>query len=949
MFTMIYRASIALVLIALCSFYTQTVYAQVLPGVLQSAAQTATITGLIAQSDGTPVTGASVQLSGSGAHLMTQSDTHGTFIFTSVPYGTYTIAATATNLGTTTKNLVLKGDIAVTIQYVAQSGGLKEIAHVSTQSAGASINVTPASIASVNPSDYAFQGNTSWQQLLARIPGVTVGGDLLEGRCDTVEMVNSPIQPVVLSINGAQPYETSVTLDGMPLTSQTFSDNGPGTGTDLSYIPLATFDTADVVRGPGADAPSIVDSIGGSFVLHAPGAVEKNAYEFSLSNDPYGGTVTNAKVALRFGKLSALITYNLDNSPGPFEGTITPLTLPNGASSVNGQAFYFTENFTAFNGESSSFLCVGPSNSSAWTVHNGSIALSYTITPSITAGVFYAGTSTSELNGGGLDGVTFTPASGYTGSIAPGVHFLTSSDTPLNENKSASLLEEKITAYIWGGVLRLAALQNNSFDSYGSTNPPNGQRTLYGTGCLGTAAANPACPSGGTLTVYNGTSAYVDSSQSNNLDVLWSNNRDLLLSYARQVGSKSSLGLSYVTSYYNDPYSILVVRPNSLYLSLPQPPAVSETTNELRLNAMSQLSDKLSLAASWYFARGTYHVPNPYGGTAQTTSNCCPGGVFEILGGLPSSYTDSIFSYSEPRLGATWRANSNTVIRASAGGGFALPPLADLLGSSGSVSCSGGICTQSLTNLNLQPEKSFAFDVGTDIRMQHDTVFSLDLYRANLYGQFFQSAATPVACSTNPTCPTGDGALPLYITEESNLAKSVMEGINIDLHHDVPRGIYWQGALGLTRGYVVNVPAGFYNNNTCPSTPCVNTYVIPGANFDGYFQSPVAYANGSATIGYRWAPGKYVDLSPTYYGNNNAYFRPAFLEFNAHAGYPLTKNVSLLATFNNITDIYGGSQNLAFYCPCLTAPVVAGAAQQTYGLYGLQYGPRFVTLTIDVH
>ncbi len=156
--------------------------AQIAPGVTQSAAQTATITGNVLQSDGTPVAGADVRLNGP-AQLVTKSDAHGAFAFTSVPYGVYTIVANAANLGTVTRpNTVVKGDITVAIQYETQgNSGLKTIAHVSTTSAGAQINVTPASIASVNPSDYAFQGDTSWQQLLNQIPGVTVGGDLTGG------------------------------------------------------------------------------------------------------------------------------------------------------------------------------------------------------------------------------------------------------------------------------------------------------------------------------------------------------------------------------------------------------------------------------------------------------------------------------------------------------------------------------------------------------------------------------------------------------------------------------------------------------------------------------------------------------------------------------------------------------------------------------------------------
>jgi hypothetical protein len=174
-----------------------------------------------------------------------------------------------------------------------------------------------------------------------------------------------------------------------------------------------------------------------------------------------------------------------------------------------------------------------------------------------------------------------------------------------------------------------------------------------------------------------------------------------------------------------------------------------------------------------------------------------------------------------------------------------------------------------------------------------------------------------------------------------------MEGINIDVRHDVPKGIYWHGALGLTRGYVVSVPAGFYNTTTC--TNCANQYIVPGINFDGYFQSTVPYANGSATIGYRWAPGKYIDLSPTYYGNNNAFYRPAFVELDAHAGYSLTKNISLLATFMNITGIYDLNQNIIYNCPCAPVPVIAGAPPEPNVVTGGEYGPRAVTVTINVH
>jgi outer membrane receptor protein involved in Fe transport len=294
-------------------------------------------------------------------------------------------------------------------------------------------------------------------------------------------------------------------------------------------------------------------------------------------------------------------------------------------------------------------------------------------------------------------------------------------------------------------------------------------------------------------------------------------------------------------------------------------------------------------------------------------------------------------------LGAVWRVNQNIAIRAAAGGGYALPQLSNLVGSNGAPTlCTcGTYYTVSTTNLNLNPEKSFGFDLGTDVRLHHDTVLAFDVYRVNLFGQFFQAAG--VSGTYN--------GLPLYATEYENLPQSRYEGINLDIHHETPRGIYWHGALGLTRAYVVSVPPGFYDGTSgyppALCTSCMNTYIIPGNNFDGAPESalsPIPYASGTAQIGYRWSAGTYIDLSPTYYGNGNPYFEPAFVEFDAHAGYALTKHVSLLATFRNISGIYG--QNYQFYSPTPTlgAPTVAG---QPYPLFGVPLGPRSVTITAN--
>ncbi len=136
----------------------------------------------------------------------------------------------------------------------------------------------------------------------------------------------------------------------------------------------------------------------------------------------------------------------------------------------------------------------------------------------------------------------------------------------------------------------------------------------------------------------------------------------------------------------------------------------------------------------------------------------------------------------------------------------------------------------------------------------------------------------------------------------------------------------------------------------CPTNnpnECTNTELIAGPNFDGATQSgipPVPYAQGSATIGYRWGPRTFIDLAPTYYGNGNGYFEPAFFAFDIHTGYPIGQYVTLYATMRNVGNIYGQSF-ATIGVPNLTAPAAIG---YPFPLWGIPYGPRSVIVTLNV-
>jgi len=939
-----YGAAIILLAVVLCS--QKFVSAQIAP------TNSATISGSVSDSTGKPVVNAKVSLSGP-KNASTQTDAHGLFVFVGVPFGTYQLFAQASTLGTVTRSFSVEGDTNISITYNATIvNGLKVIAQVKN-AAPAQFNVMSASITQVNPMAEAFTGETSWRKILEQIPGVAQAG-LGRGSDVVAGLPDSPLVPIQISIDGALPYETATLLDDMPLIGNgALGDNlsPAGTGTNISVYPLNGFSSADIVRGPGANAPSIVDSIGGSFVLHSPGIVNQNRYELSVSNDPYGGIVANALAAVRLGKLSAMIVYGVNSSPGPISSAGIP-NDPLPVLAVDGESFsaytppcsppscnygntLLNTNYALssypFYGELKGLL-VGPANqSSAWNQHNGSIALNYMLSPSINIEVFYAASATEQNSTPYYRTDTFLPPIGYTGNLPPGQYALNEGSCGFANfpyRQTSNVLEEKIAVKFGNGVLHLAALQNRTFGREVITPLPSVVTQLWGAGYLNGST---------TLTYFNGSthtinSFYYDYSQSQA-----SNNRDLLLNYTQPLGEKFHIGVSFVKSYYDTPTETTFACP--LY-GLPQttsstPSAISQTTNELRLFVGGNLSEKTSLDLSMYFANADYHVPDPT--LLQYNYVTCSYDYTD------TPYIDPKYRYAAPRLGFVWRPIASVAVRAAAGGGFAEAPLNYLVGSNGTPLCSGGACTVTLTNVNLQPEKSFGFDLGTDIRLRSNTVLSFDVYRTSLYEQFYNSTSY-----SNASCPTC-GGLPLFVTQYGNLGESRYEGVLLDLRHDAPHGIYWALSGGLTRGYVVSLPAGFYNvaGATCitsTNTNCTNVTVVPGVNFNGTFTNGVSvpYSQALGSLGYRWNAEKYIDLVGTYYGNNNTYFRPAFVELNGEASYPLMKNVALLATFRNITGIYDGVGQVLSPANMIGAPTIAGLP---YPLFGEDYGPRTVILT----
>src|SRR5581483_7238550 len=109
------------------------------------------------------------------------------------------------------------------------------------------------------PQTLADQGENTWQHVLDEIPGVSVGlNDGIQqspaGHINFTTVPGNPVQPQVLSLGGALSYESSLTMDGMPLSTQSLiASTISGCGVDLGEYDPNAFGKYTVTIGPGAD------------------------------------------------------------------------------------------------------------------------------------------------------------------------------------------------------------------------------------------------------------------------------------------------------------------------------------------------------------------------------------------------------------------------------------------------------------------------------------------------------------------------------------------------------------------------------------------------------------------------------------------------------------------------------------------------------------------------
>lgn len=919
------RIAIAGVLIALVFSATSPVLAQ------QSAP--ITVSGIVSESSGAPVAGASVALRGPKTYDATTDD-KGSFSFSNIVQGVYTLSVGKAGYNTAVQSdiVALAGQTQTLTVHIDRLtfSSLRTIADVRAAGRG-SINTSPASVSVVTTQTFVNQAQPQVTRVLNQIPGIQISlpSNSTNGA--------SPGSITVPNIRAATAYETASLIDGHPISVGQYGDNV------TSFLNSFMFGGVEVIKGPGAESPVVNNAIGGTTNFRTKDPTPTPLAELLFGVDNRGGTLSNFSFSDTVGRFGFVMDFATDNNPSALNGKQIYYD-PTGGQ-LNGSFVDANPTSTQIGNTATSIPTQFPLLACCYTLLGNYdqtaelLKARYRVSPATSLTVSYLDSQTDSDQTGNtasLIQAQFVPGPGYTGSLKPGSYLVASGASNFfpgaynGEHNLEPIFQAEMSTTIHNDTL-LARYYHASILRYqfqGATNNPDYMLgTLYGT----SSSAN-----GGIAATFNGevqNLGYNDYYQEPELDKLSGgslqyqhpfNSGDLTFSVDRTVSASSD-------------YSVF----SGPFYSFNLPPGTGQTLTTYLLRGHFFVGRRLDLTLSNYL--NTYKFIYP-AGCATDCNTFDP-----AVNGVGVTFNTSRLTHDDPRIALAYRANPDTAIRFSAGSSIA-PPFLGLLSSVPSAPTynGGGFALESEPNTNLRPETAFGWDLGADVRMKDRlTIASADVYFTNLFNRFFsQTVGTGLACSVATPCagqpiPPGQ-TIPILNQTNSNISNARFEGLELTVHRSPTVGFGYTLSGALQKGYYYNLPPFFYCSVPGPGcTPDQNLNIIAGQNTNGVGifipgkgfsyngNMRIPYSQGNAELYYSFRNGMYASFGETYYGNNNSLNEPAFRIAYATLRYPINEHMALQLSGDNIFNAYPGI--MPIYGGGVPIPLADGTTAATIG------------------
>ena len=307
-----------------------------LPAVAQST-PAGTISGVIADRiSGLPVADAQVTVYAASATVATaKSDARGTFRFSNVAPGVYSVVATASGYdGGRSRDVAVLASQETVVSFalnasLTNGSGLKVIAST-TASAGSAIAATTTISRSLDPALLASENNLRFGDSLRTLPGVNLGG-----------LSSSVGDDLYLNIRGLGESETQALLDGHPVGSLgVYSINSPsGTypgGYNFANSPYYALSKVQVTFGSGASGLYGVDATGGTVNMETLSPTKDRQFSISQGVGDQGRDATAFKATGTLGRMGYAFAGSVQGTYGEFPLQQIPQTgRPNNSQNAN--------------------------------------------------------------------------------------------------------------------------------------------------------------------------------------------------------------------------------------------------------------------------------------------------------------------------------------------------------------------------------------------------------------------------------------------------------------------------------------------------------------------------------------------------------------------------------------------------------------------------------------
>jgi outer membrane cobalamin receptor len=286
-----------------------------------AGASDASASGLVTSTDGRPISGVQVTLSGNGPARSAHSDRRGVFSFRSLESGTYSLAVTApgyTAISAQTVEIAPHAATKIDLRLPPrQASSLTLIGSVRTNGAQ-TISTLPAPSLDISMQPYAQQGETRVSDVLADQLSTTV-----------VPVIGGGLNaPEAVSLRGPDPSETLVDIDGHQV------NNGSTGDFDLSLLDPVDLSSSQIVYGIAPSGLFGPNTLGGALNVRTLEPTAQPQFVERLTAGTFGTLGETVAATGTADRLGYAVSFHRLTSAGDQADTPYPRAAGAGTSPI---------------------------------------------------------------------------------------------------------------------------------------------------------------------------------------------------------------------------------------------------------------------------------------------------------------------------------------------------------------------------------------------------------------------------------------------------------------------------------------------------------------------------------------------------------------------------------------------------------------------------------------